>query len=69
VAERDRIAAAVGLDAWVVRGSDYGADSYRVVLGVYRTAGRAEAAAVNLLDRGLVGEARVVPLPPRRDRR
>jgi len=67
--ECERLAAESGLRAWVVTSREYGATSYRVVLGVFRTEDRAQSSATTLLERGLVSEARVVPLPPRRSRR
>jgi hypothetical protein len=66
--ECDRLASESGLRAWVVTDSEYGAASYRVVLGVFRTRDRAEASATTLLERGLVSEAQVVDLPGRRAR-
>jgi hypothetical protein len=66
--ERDRLAAETGLKAWVVTGAEYGAPSYRVVLGVFSSQGRADSSATVLLERGLVSEARVIPLPPRSTR-
>jgi general secretion pathway protein A len=66
--ERDRLAAETGLKAWVVTGTEYGAPSYRVVLGVFSNQGRADSSATVLLERGLVSEARVIPLPPRSTR-
>jgi len=66
--ERDRLAAETGLKAWIVAGTEYGAASYRVVLGVFSSQGRADSSATVLLERGLVSEARVIPLPPRSTR-
>ncbi len=63
IEERDRLAAESGLQGWIVNESD---GSYRIVLGVFSTSDRAESAATALLDRGLVTQALVVPLPSRR---
>ena len=67
--ERDRIVAATGLKGWVIADSLNGADTYHVVLGVYRTRERARSAAEVLTERGVVSEASVIPVPPRRLRR
>jgi type II secretory pathway predicted ATPase ExeA len=66
--ERDRLQEATGIDAWVVPAAADG-ESHRVVLGIFRTAERATAAADQFLAASTTGEARVVPLPPRRARR
>ena len=68
-AECDQLAAETGLKAWLVGASEYGGTSYRILLGVYTSQDRADAAANTLLQRGLISEARVVPLPRRSLRR
>ena len=65
--ECDRLAAASGLDAWVIEEGSSG-ERFRVVLGVFKTLDRAETSASILHDRGLLAEARIVPLPPRHRR-
>ena len=67
--ERDRIVADTGLKGWVISGLHDGADSYTVVLGIYRTEERAQISAGSLLERSVVSEASVIPLPPRRLRK
>lgn len=67
--ERERLRAATGLDAWVTKVSEAGGHTYHVVLGIYRSSARADAAADLLLTEGRVSQVRVVPLPPRRARR
>ncbi len=66
--ERDRIREATGMKAWVVVAPPGSAEMSRVLLGVYRTEQRAEAAAGMLMNRGTVIEASVVPLPLRGER-
>jgi hypothetical protein len=65
-AERDRLTRASGLQGWVVDATTY--EGYRIVLGVFRSTTRAEAAAKRLLARDVVFKGRVVPLPPRQAR-
>ena len=67
--ERDRLRAATGLGAWVVREPEAGGETYHVVLGIYRSNARASAAADLLLAQGRVSQVTVVPLPPRHARR
>lgn len=66
--ECDHLIAQTGLEAWVVEEADNGGTNYRVVVGVYSSPERAEASADSMLERGLISEARVVPLPSRRAR-
>ena len=66
--ECDHLIAQTGLEAWVVEEADNGGTNYRVVVGVYSSPERAEASADSMLERGLISEARVVPLPARRAR-
>ncbi len=68
LAQRERLRATTGLEAWIVTDSEGGTESHHVILGVYRSPERAEAAANLLLGRGLVSQASVVPLPARRVR-
>ena len=68
-AERDRLVAESGLHGWVATRFEGGVEAYRIMLGVFRTSDRAEAAATKLMSRRLVSQARVVPLPPKRSRR
>jgi general secretion pathway protein A len=67
-AERDRLAADTGLKGWILLGAEGDGDVVRVILGPYRTEERARWGAETLLDRGVVTEAAVIPLPPRRER-
>jgi len=64
-AERDHLAAESGLQGWIVNTSEYGGATYTVILGIFRTQDHADSAASELLRRGLVSEARVIPLPRR----
>ncbi len=66
--ECDHLIAQTGLEAWVVEEADNGGTSYRIVVGTFSTPERAEASADSMLERGLISEARVVPLPARRAR-
>jgi SPOR domain len=65
--ERDRLHVLTGMDAWVVTAAD---DSglHRILLGVYRSQGRAHAAAKMLLDTHTLDAVTVVALPKRGDR-
>ncbi len=65
---RDRLTADSGLQGWIVPTQDAGGTSYRVILGVFRSEDRATISANSLLERGLISEARVVPMPSRRSR-
>jgi hypothetical protein len=67
-AERDRLAAASGLQGWVVGVTEGGIASHHVLLGIFRVRERAETMAATIWNRGLVTKALVVPLPPRRSR-
>ena len=64
-----RIVAETGLKGWLVHGTDGDESVVRVVVGPYRTEERARWSAETLLERDLVSEAAVVPLPSRRERR
>ena len=66
--ERDHLIAQTGLQAWVIEAMEDGGETYRVVVGVFSSQDRADASATSLLERGLISEARVVPLPSRRAR-
>jgi cell division protein FtsN len=68
-AERDRIVIATGLKGWLLPATVGGGQTYRVIIGAYRTRERAEVSASALLERDLAFEAQVIPLPPRRLRR
>jgi hypothetical protein len=63
--ERDRLVAS-GLRARLVTTVEYGSRVYRVVLGGYPHPAAAERAADSLLSNGVVLQARVVTVPPRR---
>jgi len=63
--ERDRLAAATGLPSRVVNAWEDGTAVYRIVLGPFRDRRSAERAADDLLGRGVVGQARVIPLAGR----
>ena len=66
--ERDHLIAQTGLQAWVIEAMEDGGETYRVVVGVFSSQDRADASATSLLERGLISEAHVVPLPSRRAR-
>jgi len=66
--ERTRLAAESGLQAWIVEGEEYGATTYKVVLGIFSSRERAQRSAAMLLERGAVSQALVIPLPPRSKR-
>ena len=63
--ERDRLVAS-GLRARLVTTVEYGSRVYRVVLGGYPHPAAAERAADSLLSNGVVLQARVVTVPPKR---
>jgi MSHA biogenesis protein MshM len=65
--ERDRIRELTGMETWVVAASD-SLGTHRLVLGIYRSRKRAEAARRLLLDSHTLDAATVAPLPPRDDR-
>jgi hypothetical protein len=67
--ERDRLVLETGLEGWVIPDGSEGLTMYRVVVGPYSSAERAENSADILLSRDLVYQARVIPLPPRHLRR
>lgn len=67
--QRDRLEERTGIQAWVVPAVEDGGETHRIVLGIFRSPERATSAADALLGNGMVSEARVVPLPPRRARR
>jgi type II secretory pathway predicted ATPase ExeA len=66
--DRERLRDGTGLNAWIVRGTSGGAPTYKVVLGTYSSHERAEISASMLLERNLVSEANVIPLPPKSQR-
>ena len=66
--ECDHLIVQTGLAGWVVAETDNGGTNYRVVVGVYSSPERAQVSADSMLERGLISEARVVPLPSRRAR-
>ncbi len=61
-AERTKLGASTRLAVRVLTATDGGISVYRVVMGSYDSRGAAERAASDLIDRGLVDEARVIPL-------
>ncbi len=63
--ERDRLQALTGFEGWVVPSSQNGGTTYRIVLGVYRSYGRAQGAANMLLRSRTLKSVTVVPLPPK----
>ncbi len=69
LAERDRARERTGIQAWVVPAPEGSAGVHRIVLGIFHSSERANAAAEALLGAGSVREASVIPLPPKRDRR
>ncbi|HTR97767.1 MAG TPA: AAA family ATPase [Candidatus Acidoferrales bacterium] len=68
-ARRDSLKSLVGIGAWVVPSADSAATPHRIVLGVYRSRARAEAARQMLIGSRTLTEVTVVSLPPRRARR
>lgn len=68
LAERDRVAALTNIHGWVIVPEDGGGD-YRVVLGVFSVADRAQGAARMLVTSRTLPEATVIPMPPPRLRR
>jgi len=66
--ERDIIAQRTNIEAWVVPAPDGSGQLHRVVLGIFSQQSRAIRAADVLVGNQSLGEAHVVPLPPRRDR-
>jgi type II secretory pathway predicted ATPase ExeA len=62
--ERERIRNLTGMDTWVVPATNEG-EPHRIVLGIYRSQERAEAAANMLLDSRTLDVATVVALPKR----
>jgi MSHA biogenesis protein MshM len=62
--ERDRIQELTRMDTWVVPATNDG-ELHRIVLGIYRSQERAEAAANMLLDSRTLDVATVVALPKR----
>jgi len=67
--ERDRIEELVGIEGWVVPAPEGSSAPHRIVLGIYRAHGRANAAAKMLTSSRTLPAARVVPLPRRSERR
>jgi general secretion pathway protein A len=66
--ERDRLHYLTGFEGWVVDAADGATKPYRIVLGVYRSRARAQAAADMLLNSKTLTDVVVVPLPPRSTR-
>ena len=62
-AERTLLAETTGYSVRVIEGTDGGALVYRVVVGSFGSRKKAQAAMNDLVDRGLIDEARVVALP------
>lgn len=60
--ESARLADATGLSSRVMEASDVDGEAYRVVLGSFGTRKKAERMADDLIRRGLIDQARVVPL-------
>jgi hypothetical protein len=63
--ERERFATETSLPAVVMEYTDAGTTMYRVVIGRWASSNEAERSANSLMERGLINEARVVPLPKR----
>ena len=61
-AESSRLSELTGLSTRVMEASDPDGDAYRVVLGSFSSRKKAERAADDLIRRGLIDQARVVPL-------
>ncbi len=66
--QRDRMHTLTGIEGWVVTAADDGGNTYRIVLGAYRSYERATAAADMLLNTKTLSDVTVVPLPSRRVR-
>ena len=62
-AERTLLAETTGYSVRVIEATDGGALVYRVVVGSFGSRRKAQAAMNDLVDRGLIDEARVVALP------
>ena len=62
-AERVKLAAAIGRPVTVQEGRDGGTSVYHLVLGGFESRTAAEDVASDLIQKGLVDEARVVPAP------
>jgi cell division protein FtsN len=62
-AERTLLAETTGYSVRVIEGTDGGAPIYRVVVGSFGSRKKAQAAMNDLVDRGLVEEARLITLP------
>jgi cell division protein FtsN len=60
--ESTRLSELTGLSTRVLESSDPNGDAYRVVLGSFGSRRKAERAADDLIRRGVIDEARVVPL-------
>jgi hypothetical protein len=67
--ERDRMQALTGIEGWVIPAPENGSDPHRVVLGIYRSYDRANAAARMLRSSNTLGSVTVTPLPRRSARR
>jgi septal ring-binding cell division protein DamX len=65
---RVRMQDLTGFEGWVVTANEGGVETYRIVLGVYRSHARATAATRMLLDTRTLREVTVVPLPPQSSR-
>jgi cell division protein FtsN len=61
-AESERLSESTGLSGRVMQTSDQQGEAYRVVLGSFSTRRKAERTADDLVRRGLIEQARVVPL-------
>ena len=67
--ERDRMRRLTGIEAWVIPAAEGGAETHRVVIGIYRSRERATAAARMLVATHTLHSVDVVPLPRRSARR
>lgn len=67
--ERDRAEQLAGIEGWVVPAPEGSGAPHRIVLGIFRSYDRANAAARMLLTSKTLPAVRVVPLPRRGDRR
>jgi len=64
LAERDRMQALTGIQAWVIPAPEGGSEPHRIVVGMYRSRERADRAANMLVSTKTLSEVAVVPLPP-----
>ena len=67
--QRERMQQLTGFEGWIVPVTDGASETYRIVLGAYRSEERATSAASMLMRSRTLRNVTVGPLPPRSDRR